>query len=334
MRRWTGDDGASARATWKLCPHATARITASLPRCRPACKSRIRPSQARQGSNRRHQWRPRQRRFCCAAAASTAVFGRAWSWCLFLAVRLYWLATSVQPARLVQVVQLTQTGRIELGNGVATDGTRVYFTQRDGDRWSLAQVSGRRWDTLCRCCPVEEPLTNPDRPWRYRRTVPIYSWPAAPERKWSGPSGWCLRWEDRRAAWGTWRDTRAPGRATAATSCSHAAPAIVLWWPATAPIPESSWTLPGIPYSIRWAPPSTSRHSARFSLLSKDLGPRALWEISADGTDLHSFSAAMELRRGGTRRRRRWQLDRQWELLLVPRAAQPRVEHLRHPCEA
>jgi hypothetical protein len=60
---------------------------------------------------------------------------------LFLAGRVYWLATSVRPARLLQVVQLTQSGRVEFNDGVASDGSRVYFSEREGGRWSLAQVS-------------------------------------------------------------------------------------------------------------------------------------------------------------------------------------------------
>ena len=53
----------------------------------------------------------------------------------------YWLGAFARPPRVSQVVQLTQTGRVEVGNGVATDGSRIYFTERMGGRWSLAQVS-------------------------------------------------------------------------------------------------------------------------------------------------------------------------------------------------
>lgn len=77
---------------------------------------------------------------------------------LFLAVRIYWLATSVHPARLLQVVQLTQTGRAEYRNGVATDGSRVYFTERAGGLWSLAQVSVEGGNPL----PLPVQLPNPD----------------------------------------------------------------------------------------------------------------------------------------------------------------------------
>jgi len=43
--------------------------------------------------------------------------------------------------RVLQVVQLTQTGRVEIGVGIATDGSRVYFTEGSLGSLSLAQVS-------------------------------------------------------------------------------------------------------------------------------------------------------------------------------------------------
>jgi hypothetical protein len=53
----------------------------------------------------------------------------------------YWLGAFARTPRVSQVVQLTQTGRVAIGNGVATDGSRIYFTERTGGQWSLAQVS-------------------------------------------------------------------------------------------------------------------------------------------------------------------------------------------------
>jgi len=52
---------------------------------------------------------------------------------------MYWLVP--RPPRVLQVVQLTQTGRVAIGYGVVTDGLRVYFTEGSGQDWSLAQVS-------------------------------------------------------------------------------------------------------------------------------------------------------------------------------------------------
>jgi Tol biopolymer transport system component len=67
----------------------------------------------------------------------------------------YWLGAFARPLRVSQAVQLTQTGRVEIGNGVVTDGSRIYFTERMGGAWSLAQVSVKGGTTA----PL--PLTTP-----------------------------------------------------------------------------------------------------------------------------------------------------------------------------
>jgi Tol biopolymer transport system component len=50
-----------------------------------------------------------------------------------------WL--SPRSVRVLQVVPLTQTGRVPVGSGVVTDGSRVYFTERSGGSGSLVAVS-------------------------------------------------------------------------------------------------------------------------------------------------------------------------------------------------
>jgi serine/threonine protein kinase/Tol biopolymer transport system component len=42
--------------------------------------------------------------------------------------------------RVSQVTQLTQTGHVEVGGPIASDGARVYFAERVGGTWRLAQV--------------------------------------------------------------------------------------------------------------------------------------------------------------------------------------------------
>ncbi len=205
---------------------------------------------------------------------------------LFLAVRVYWLATSVQPASLVRVVQLTQTGRVEPGNGVATDATRVYFTQREGGRWSLAQVSVEGGTPLPLPLPLEQPLSNPDildiSPDRSNLLVASGSGAEVERPFWVVPTvgGSPRRLGDaagHAAAWS--RDgsrivfARGSALYLAAADGSDA---------------RKLLDTPGIPYSIRWAPPSRA-DVLRFSMLSPSLGPRTLWEVSTAGTDLHSF---------------------------------------------
>jgi len=205
---------------------------------------------------------------------------------LFLAVRIYWLATSVQPARLVQVVQLTQTGRIELGNGVATDGTRVYFTQRDAGGWSLAQVSVEGGTPLPLPLPLEQPLSNPDildiSPDRSNLLVASGSGAEVERTFWVVPTvgGSPRRVGDVAGHAGAWsrdgsRIVFARGSALYLVSSDGTNSRKILDTAAT-------------PYDIRWAPPSRA-DVLRFSMLSRNLGPRTLWEVSSDGTGLHPF---------------------------------------------
>ena len=49
-------------------------------------------------------------------------------------------ALSRQP-RVLRAMQLTQSGRVELGDAIASDGKSVYFTERAGGIWTLAHVS-------------------------------------------------------------------------------------------------------------------------------------------------------------------------------------------------
>jgi Tol biopolymer transport system component len=72
----------------------------------------------------------------------------------------FWLGAFARPPRVLQVVQLTQTGRVEVADGVVTDGSRIYFTERTGGRWSLAQVSVKGGTPLP--VPVTPSFSQPD----------------------------------------------------------------------------------------------------------------------------------------------------------------------------
>ena len=205
---------------------------------------------------------------------------------LWLAGRLYWLATQIRPARLVQVVQLTQTGQVEIGNGVATDGTRVYFTQRDAGRWSLAQVSVEGGTPLPLPLPLEQPLSNPDildiSPDRSNLLVSSGSGTEVERPFWVVPTvgGSPRRVGDVAGHAGAWsrdgsRIVFARGSALFLAASDGTASSKLL-------------DTPGIPYSIRWAPPPRA-DALRFSMLGPGLGPRALWEASTNGTGLHAF---------------------------------------------
>ena len=203
---------------------------------------------------------------------------------LFFAVRIYWLSTQVRPARLLQVVQLTQTGQIELDHGVATDGTRVYFTQRDAGRWSLAQVSVESGTPLPLPLPLEQPLSNPDildiSPDRSNLLVSSGSEAEVERPFWVVPTvgGSPRRVGDVAGHAGAWsRDGSRIVFARGSALYTVASDGTDF---------RKLLDTPGTPYSIRWAPPSRA-DVLRFSMLGPGLGPRVLWEVSANGTGLH-----------------------------------------------
>jgi Tol biopolymer transport system component/DNA-binding winged helix-turn-helix (wHTH) protein len=223
---------------------------------------------------------PRRRRIYARAVALGVV--------LFFAVRIYWLSTQVRPPRLAQVVQLTQTGQIEVGHGVATDGTRVYFTARDGGRWLLAQVSAAGGTPLALPLPLEQPLSNPDildiSPDRANLLISSGSGAGAQAERplWVVPTvgGSPRRVGDVAGHAGAWsrdgnRIVFARGSALFLVSSDGTDVRKLL-------------DTPGIPDSIHWAPPNRA-DVLRFSMLGPGQGPRALWEVSSNGTGLHSF---------------------------------------------
>jgi len=62
--------------------------------------------------------------------------------------------------RVLQIVQLTQTGRVAIGDGMVTDGSSLYFTHGSSGDWSLAKVSVN--GGIPRSIFVAPPLTMPD----------------------------------------------------------------------------------------------------------------------------------------------------------------------------
>jgi hypothetical protein len=313
------------RATWRPCRGAD---TASSPRCKPGTRRPPRPllPQTAEAAAHRHCHAARPAPPPLAAARSTSARA-ALIVVLFVAVRLYWLATSVRPARLVQVVQLTQTGRVELGTGVATDGTRVYFTQRDGGRWSLAQVSVEGGTPLPLPLPLEQPLSNPDildiSPDRSNLLVASGSG-TEPERRF----GWSPRWADRRGAWGMLPATRAPGRATETGSSSPAAPRC-FWSRATARIPASFSTPPAFPTPSAGRP-HPERMCCAFPCSVRTWGRAPCGKSPPGGTGLHPLLRDWNSGAAEPDGDDNGELDRQWKLLSVPRAPRPRVQRVCH----
>ena len=198
---------------------------------------------------------------------------------LFVVVRVYWLATSVRPARLLRAVQLTQTGRAEFNDGVATDGSRVYFTQRDGGRWSLAQVSVESGNPQ----PLPVQIPNPDildiSPDRTNLLVSAGTGIDADRPLWIVPTvgGSPRRVGDVLGSNGTWSKDGSQiifGRGSALFQVNSDGTGS-----------HKLLDTPGIVNSVRWSP-APNRGVLRFSVFDPSPKSYALWEASSDGTGL------------------------------------------------
>ncbi len=198
---------------------------------------------------------------------------------LFVVVRVYWLVTSVQPARVLRVVQLTQTGRAESSDGVASDGARVYFTERDGGRWSLAQVSVEGGNPQ----PVAVQIPNPDildiSPDRSSLLISGGTGIESERPLWVVPNvgGSPRRVGDVLGGAGTWsrdgsRIVFSRGAALNQVNSDGTGSRKLL-------------DTPGIVNSIRWAP-APDREVLRFSASDRSLKAYGLWESRTDGTGL------------------------------------------------
>jgi Tol biopolymer transport system component/DNA-binding winged helix-turn-helix (wHTH) protein len=198
---------------------------------------------------------------------------------LFLAVRIYWLVTSVRPARVFDVVQLTQSGRAEFNDGVATDGSRVYFTQREGGRWSLAQVSVQGGNPQMQPAQIPNPNILDISPDRSSLLVSSGTGVDPDRSLWIVPTvgGSPRRLGDVMGRAGAW---------------SRDGSRIVFVRGAALFLVNTDGTgshklldTPGSVNFIRWSPPF-DREVLRFSL-SNPGKPAGLWESAIDGSHLH-----------------------------------------------
>jgi Tol biopolymer transport system component/DNA-binding winged helix-turn-helix (wHTH) protein len=201
---------------------------------------------------------------------------------ILIVLVVYRLSAPFRPPRVLDVVQLTQTGRVEMANGVVTDGSRVYFSERKGGRWSLAQVSvhGGASQPL----PLAKPLNRPDildiSPDRSSLLVSAQEGLENDPPLWVVPTlgGMPRRLGDVRGGAAAWsRDgshiVYALGSALFLVNSDGADPHKLL-------------DTTGAPDCIHWAP-APQPDLLRFSLVTPDLRAYILWEVSSAGAGLH-----------------------------------------------
>jgi len=194
----------------------------------------------------------------------------------------YAVAVPVRPPGVIRMLRLTTTGRAEAGAMVATDGSRVYFNERNGGRWSLAQVSVEGGTPMSLPLPLPLPTTPGDPTVLaispnsellvtiaagVEEDAPLWIIPtvAGPARRVGNVLAHAAVWS---------RDGRnivfAYGMALFRVKSDGAE---------TRKLVDT----PGKPYWIRWSPPGRAE-VLRFSVLDRRY---SVWECSPDGRGLH-----------------------------------------------
>jgi len=195
----------------------------------------------------------------------------------------YGLGAFKRPPRVMQVAQLTQTGRVDISFGIVTDGSRIYFTERTGGRWSLAQVSATGGTPTP--LQVTPSLFQPDvldiSPGR--RSLLVAGQPGEAEDRplWIIPvaGGIARRLGDVRGGAGTWsRDGRR-------IVFSHGSALFRVNIDGT-DCRKLVDTRKEIASAIRWAP-APGPDVLRLCIPDHDTGWGTLWEVASDGKGLH-----------------------------------------------
>ena len=109
-------------------------------------------------------------------------------------ITFYGLSPTPVP-RVIRSVQLTHSGRVDGWISMVTDGSRIYFTEREGDHWNLVQTSVSGGDSQVVAAPFRNTVVrdiSPDHAnlliasfVRRGERMPLWIWPVqggAPKR--------------------------------------------------------------------------------------------------------------------------------------------------------
>jgi DNA-binding winged helix-turn-helix (wHTH) protein/Tol biopolymer transport system component len=196
-----------------------------------------------------------------------------------LAGYLTFLFLSPAPTpKVTRITQITRSGRVDPWARMVSDGSRIYFLEREGDHWNLAQTSVTGGETQLVATPFRNTLVldiSPDNSefliaaFTSRETLmPLWIWPVqggAPRRvgnilAYNGvwcPKGSQIIYSELDGLYMVERDGTNP-RKFASTD--------------------------GLPSWFSWSPDG---RVLRFSVFGSEPPSASIWEIDADGTHLH-----------------------------------------------
>ncbi|HKN60344.1 MAG TPA: winged helix-turn-helix domain-containing protein [Candidatus Acidoferrales bacterium] len=186
-----------------------------------------------------------------------------------------------RPPHIIAVQQLTHDGHAEFTSDMVTDGVRLYFTERTGGKWSIAQVSVSGGEPAL----VPTPFTNnalfdisPD---GSHLLVGSFEGDEQQLALWSVPipEGAPRRLGDTRAQGAAWSPD--------GQSLMYASDKDIYMAGADGSEPRKIATAMHPPESFRWSPDG---RVVRFTQGDGKLGALTLWQIGSDGTDLRTFT--------------------------------------------
>ena len=202
------------------------------------------------------------------------VFG---SWLLFFIVY------PVPRPSVQRMTRITNAGGIDEWGGIVSDGTRIFFLERDGGHWNLMQTSVEGGNAEKMPAPFENTrlfALSPDHSQfligqftRRDDEMPLWLWPVqggeprrmgeaiGHEPAWS-PDGTQITYVRGRSLYTIHPD------GTQLRELAHG---------------------PGLPHFPAWSPDG---ETIRFSMDKREDGTQAVWEMAADGSGLHPIFAS------------------------------------------
>jgi DNA-binding winged helix-turn-helix (wHTH) protein/Tol biopolymer transport system component len=192
-----------------------------------------------------------------------------------------WALLAPQPMpKVLRSVQLTHFGRVEPDSPVLTDGSRLYFTERIGGSWSLAQVAEQGGEpTLVSTSVAAIALLDIDHS-RSRLLVGAQKGPTADSFNplWEVPTGGGSgrRLGDALGEYAAWSPD--------GQSIAYSQEGALFVARDDGQEPRKLFSAAQLIEYLRWSPDGKS---LSFTLRSAATGARSLWEITADGHDPH-----------------------------------------------
>jgi len=190
----------------------------------------------------------------------------------------FWLLSPNPAPRVLRMTQITHSGRVDTGLPMASDGSKIYFLERDGDHWNLMQTSVSGGEPQAVSAPFRNTIVldvSPDHTnlligsfLRRNEHMPLWIWPVqggAPKRV-GEVTGYQAIWRTNgRQILYTWDDAIYQADADGANAHKFAA-------------------TDGTPGFLRW---SRDGRRLRFIVFARRVAEAALWEINSDGTNPH-----------------------------------------------